>query len=132
MLCRSRCMIHEIMKGNPTYFILALRKNSKLYNYNIPTTVIAPSLNNRSLSFSETATGVFLLDSLKIVKFVTTQIKTWNYNLKSAQCPEKSTYPVFNNCLSALYVEQIQPCLNHGTIVNMTIFFSLLRSWWLF
>ena len=33
----------------------------------IPTIVSAPSLNNRSLSLSETATGVFLLDSLQII-----------------------------------------------------------------
>ena len=32
-----------------------------------PTIVKAPSLNNRSLSLSETATGVFLLDSLEII-----------------------------------------------------------------
>lgn len=32
-----------------------------------PTIVSAPSLNNRSLSLSETATGVFLLDSLEII-----------------------------------------------------------------
>lgn len=32
-----------------------------------PTIVRAPSLNNRSLSLSETATGVFLLDSLEII-----------------------------------------------------------------
>lgn len=37
-----------------------------IYYFFVPTTVIAPSLNNRSLSLSETATGVFLLDSLKI------------------------------------------------------------------
>ena len=36
-------------------------------NYLIHTTVMAPSLNKRSLFFMETATGVFLLDSLKNV-----------------------------------------------------------------
>lgn len=35
--------------------------------YLIHTTVMAPSLNKRSLFFMETATGVFLLDSLKNV-----------------------------------------------------------------
>lgn len=69
----SNTLVMSITKAN---FYNGVLEIPCFWNYQVQllTTVKAPSLNNRSLSLRETATGVFRLDSLKTDTLIATKL----------------------------------------------------------